>query len=343
MEYISTAPEALGESEAFLEFQRRLGRVARINRSVLIIGERGSGKELAATRLHFLSTRWNAPFVTLNCSALPPGLMESELFGHESGSFTGAVGKRKGRFEEANVGSLFLDEIGLIPIEVQEKILRTVEYGTFQRVGSSQTIAVDVRIIAATNQDLPKLCERDLFKRDLLDRLSFEVLFLPPLRERRDDLLMLADYFAQGMSRELGRKTVPVFSDRVKERIISHPWPGNIRELKNAVERAVYREDGHFIRELVINPFQNPWASADSAGVPGSRKSEASWPLDIKAEVRALEKQRLIEAMRRSNFHQGRAAKLLGLSYDQFRGLFRRIKRSEEPGNQPEEPSWAVT
>jgi len=330
MDYFIAPPEALGESEVFLEFQRRLGRVAQINRSVLIIGERGSGKELAATRLHFLSTRWDAPFVTLNCSALPPGLIESELFGHESGSFTGATGKRKGRFEEADSGSLFLDEIGLIPIEVQEKILRTVEYGTFQRVGSSRTIVVDVRIIAATNQDLPALCDRDLFKQDLLDRLSFEVLFLPPLRERRDDLLMLADYFAQGMARELGRRTAPVFSDRVKKHITSHRWPGNIRELKNAVERAVYREDGHLIRELVINPFQNPWISSDTAEEPENLRKETTWPLDLRAEVRALEEQRLSEAMLRSDSHQGKAAKLLGLSYNQFRGLFRRIGKNED-------------
>ncbi|MCK5737326.1 MAG: sigma 54-interacting transcriptional regulator, partial [Spirochaetaceae bacterium] len=205
MDFNPGIQEALGESEVFLDFQYQIRQAAGVDRPILLIGERGSGKELAASRLHYLSPRWNSPFVALNCAALSPGLIESELFGHERGSFTGAEGQRKGRFEEADGGTLFLDEIGLIPIEVQEKILRAVEYGSFQRVGSSRTIEVDVRIIGAANQNLPDLCDQGMFKRDLLDRLSFEVLFIPPLRVRGDDILKLADHFALKMSRELGR------------------------------------------------------------------------------------------------------------------------------------------
>jgi len=207
---VPTTPitEALGQSEPFLDFQERLSRVAPVNRPVLLVGERGTGKELAASRLHFLSNRWQGPLVALNCAALSPTLIESELFGYERGAFTGAQQRRVGRFEAADEGTLFLDEIGTIPLEVQEKILRVVEYGTFERVGSPQSVEVDVRIIAATNADLGGLVERGRFKQDLLDRLSFEVLCLPPLRDRREDILLLARHFAAAMA--LVPNSVPV-------------------------------------------------------------------------------------------------------------------------------------
>ena len=330
MDYALTPQEALGESEVFLEFQSLLGQAARVDRSVLVIGERGSGKELAAERLHFLSKRWNAPFVALNCAALSPGLIESELFGHESGSFTGAKGMRKGRFEEADGGTLFLDEIGLIPVEVQEKILRAVEYGTFQRVGSSRTVEVDVRIIGATNQDLPALCDSGAFKRDLLDRLSFEVLFLPPLRQRAEDILLLAKHFAVRMSRDLGQESAPDFSEEVRAMMLTYSWPGNIRELKNAVERAVYRDEGPVVRHMILDPFRNPWAEKSDIRTepdPDLRSSAATapdWPRDLKAAVRELEERWIEDALKEADGHQGRAAELLGLTYDQFRGLYRR-------------------
>lgn len=334
MAHSSSPQEAIGQSEVFGDFQRILGQAARVDRSVLVIGERGSGKELAASRLHYLSTRWNEPFVALNCAALSPGLIESELFGHESGSFTGASGKRIGRFEEAHGGSLFLDEIGLIPIEVQEKILRAVEYGTFQRVGSSRTIEVDVRIIGATNQDLPDLCEKGAFKRDLLDRLSFEVLFIPPLRERGEDIITLAEFFANRMSRELGQDSAPVFSEDVLRLMLVYSWPGNIRELKNAVERAVYREEGAFINELTLDPFRNPWELPGGADAISEVSDPAPvlsppWPRDIKAAVAELEARWLSDALEEADGHQGRAAEILGLSYDQFRGLYRKIQPDE--------------
>jgi len=249
--------EALGQSEAFLDFQERLSRVAPINRPVLLMGERGTGKELAAARLHFLSKRWQGPMVALNCSALNPALIEAELFGHEKGAFTGADKRREGRFETAEGGTLFLDEIGHIPLEVQEKILRVVEYGTFERVGSSESIEVDVRIIAATNADLVSLAQEGRFMQDLLDRLSFEVLFIPPLRERKEDILLLANHFAARMAFELEREEIPRFSEEAVRALEAYPWPGNVRELKNLVERAVYRADSTMISDIDFNPFSS--------------------------------------------------------------------------------------
>jgi psp operon transcriptional activator len=312
----------LGESEVFLTFQQDLSRAARVDRPVLVIGERGSGKELAASRLHYLSPRWQNPFVAINCAALPPSLIETELFGHESGAFTGAVKARKGRFEEADGGTLFLDEIGLIPLEVQEKILRVVEYGSFERVGSSKTVEVDVRILGATNADLPRLCREGSFKQDLLDRLSFEVLFLPPLRERGEDKLLLAHHFAARMAYECEWDEVPEFSQQAIDTIEHHSWPGNIRELKNAVERAVYRSQTAVIEAIEVDPFRNPYAQPEAED-----DLLASYKLHELSQAREhLEITFLKKALAQSENNQKLAAQKLGLTYDQFRGLFRKYR-----------------
>jgi psp operon transcriptional activator len=324
--------EAIGQSERFLEFQERLSRVASVNRPVLLIGERGTGKELAASRLHFLSKRWQGAFIALNCSALSPPLIESELFGHEKGAFTGAERLRIGRFEAANGGTLFLDEIGTIPLEVQEKILRVVEYGTFERVGSSEYIEVDVRIIAATNADLPALVDKGQFKQDLLDRLSFEVLFLPPLRERKGDIPILARHFAAKMAFEMGKDYVPEFREDAALSLETYAWPGNIRELKNLVERAVYRADSPLISEINFDPF----------GLKGSHPLYSNRERDQEKAKNGLETDLLTKsydeavdtlkiyflkkALMESRFNQKRAAKKMGLTYDQFRGLYRKYK-----------------
>jgi psp operon transcriptional activator len=317
--------QSLGESEVFLDFQNRLSRVAKVDRSVLLVGERGTGKELAARRLHFLSPRWQRNLVTVNCAALPPSLIETELFGYEQGAFTGAQKTRKGRFEEAEGGTLFLDEIGIIPLEVQEKILRVVEYGTYERVGSSVTHEVDVRIIGATNADLPQLCKEGKFKDDLLDRLSFEVLFLPPLRKREEDILLLANYFAAKMAMECGMEEMPRFDDRVQETLRSYAWPGNIRELKNVVERAVYRSDGPLIDSVVLDPFENPY------GESGQEQEKPVGPLQLSRYMEArkeLDLHYLKESLARAQGNQKEAARLLGLTYDQFRGLYRKFRDS---------------
>ena len=326
--------EALGRSESFLTFQERLSKAARVDRPVLVIGERGTGKELAAARLHFLSPRWREPLVALNCAALSPSLIESELFGHEAGAFTGADRRRAGRFESAHGGTLFLDEIGSIPMEAQEKILRAVEYGTFERVGGSSPVTVDVRIVGATNADLPALAARGRFKADLLDRLSFEVLHLPPLRQRGGDVMFLASHFAVRMAHELGRPAVPVFSDRAAAALEDYPWPGNVRELKNVVERAVYLAESDRIDAIVFNPFPGcrprPEPAPASAGMPvvSAEKGEgyAGPVLDrpLTEQVRDLEVSLLQAALEKARFNQRRAAGILGLTYNQFRSLYRK-------------------
>jgi psp operon transcriptional activator len=328
------AADALGQSEAFLEFQERLSRVAPIDRPVLILGERGTGKELAASRLHYLSNRWQGAFVALNCAALASSLIESELFGYEKGAFTGAEQRRAGRFESADGGTLFLDEIGNIPLEVQEKILRVVEYSSFERVGGSQSIDVDVRIIAATNVDLKSLAARNRFKQDLLDRLSFEVLFLPPLRERQDDVMLLAHHFAGRMAVELGWDEIPRFSAEAVEAMQSYPWPGNVRELKNVVERAVYRADALVVSDIVFDPFQSPFES-HIAGPPEEAEKQELQPEAIteavdrplKEAVWELKVRMLESALKKSEYNQKKAAKRLGLTYHQFRGLYRQYQK----------------
>jgi psp operon transcriptional activator len=325
--------EALGQSEIFLEFQERLSRVAPVNRPVLLLGERGSGKELAASRLHFLSRRWQGPLVALNCAALASSLIESELFGYEKGAFTGAQQQRIGRFEKADSGTLFLDEIGNIPIEVQEKILRVVEYNSFERVGSSETIEVDVRIVAATNADLISLAGKEKFKQDLLDRLSFEVLYVPPLRERKEDILLLADHFAGRMAYELGRKEIPRFSDNAKKALVTYPWPGNVRELKNVVERAVYRSDSSAIAEISFDPFLSPYENRKlQSSLAGDGKAFRASITDdlmekpLKEAVHELKRKLMEKALEESKYNQREAAKRLGLTYHQFRGLYRQYK-----------------
>ena len=222
----------LGESETFLDCMQRVSRAAKVNRPILIIGERGTGKELVAARLHYLSPRWQQPRITLNCAAFSKDLLEAELFGYEQGAFTGAVRTKPGRFELADQGSMFLDELANSPHALQEKLLRVLEYGEFERVGGVSTLAVDVRVIAATNQDLPTLCRENRFKEDLLDRLSFEVITLPPLRERIEDIPLLASNFAVKMAREMEMDAAPRFSRQAIEMMIDYSWPGNVRELK---------------------------------------------------------------------------------------------------------------
>ncbi len=325
---ISSIQEALGQSEAFLDFQERLSRVAPVERSVLLIGERGTGKELAANRLHFLSKRWRGPFVTLNCATLSPSLIESELFGYEKGAFTGATTRKTGRFESANGGTLFLDEIGSIPIVAQEKILRVVEYGTFERVGSSSPIEVDVRIVGATNENLIEKTQQETFKRDLLDRLSFEVLFLPPLRFRGEDIMLLANHFAGRIAFELDLTEIPVFTEKAEQDLLNHSWGGNIRELKNVVERAVYKSETGVIAHVVFNPFISPFENNRAvqkvikAGVNAETKTVANKFEDnsLKQAVQSLEITMIRDALVAHRYNQKKAAAALSLTYDQFRG-----------------------
>jgi len=338
--------EAIGQSEKFLAFQEKLSKVAPIDRPVLILGERGTGKELAVTRLHYLSKRWEGNLVALNCAALPATLIEAELFGHEKGAFTGAASSRIGRFEQAHNGTFFLDEIGNIPLEVQEKILRVVEYGMFERVGSSESIEVDARLIAATNADLPAMVANDQFKNDLLDRLSFEVIYLPPLRERKEDILLLANHYARRMASELNLEEMPKFSDAAAAELYDYPWPGNIRELKNVVERAVYKADAVNINKIEFNPF----FSVPGNEVPEGHHQENNTSqtevdlkghtmgsllqMDFKTATWELQKILVTQTLKKTHFNQKKASQILGLSYDQFRGVYKKMNLNSaiEPG-----------
>ncbi len=328
--------EAIGQSDAFLQFQERLSKVARIDRPVLIIGERGTGKELAAARLHYLSPRWQGPFATLNCAALTSTLLDSELFGHEAGAFTGAVSRRKGRFESADGGTLFLDEIANLSMEAQEKILRVAEYGTFDRVGGGTPVDVNVRLIGATNADLPSRAKEGKFKEDLLDRLSFEVLTVPPLRERRGDVELLAGHFATRMAVSLGLEERPGFSDEAMQALVRHCWPGNVRELRNVVERAVYRAEGETVTEVAFDPFSSPFRPSDAGtsplrpaeNAPAGPQRQADLDIPLAEAVLRVEESYLRTALERSRHNQKQAAALLGLTYHQFRGLYRRLNRT---------------
>ncbi|WP_343347192.1 phage shock protein operon transcriptional activator [Sphingomicrobium sp. XHP0239] len=339
----------VGQSLAFLDAVERASRAAPLNRPVLVIGERGTGKELIAERLHRLSTRWSGPLVTMNCAALPENLIEAELFGHEAGAFTGASKTRQGRFEEADGGTLFLDELATLSSGAQDRLLRAVEYGEITRIGASKPIRVDVRIVAATNEHLPSLVERGQFRADLLDRLSFEVVTLPPLRAREGDIGLLADHFGRRMAVELDWPNWPGFDERATERLEQHPWPGNVRELRNVVERAVYRAEDPERQVATINfdPFESPWSprpsdrsagDAANAGAPASANgASASAPIpptaetdDFKASVTEYERALLSAALERNRYNQRATADAVGLSYDQLRHAIKRLDLSSE-------------
>ncbi|EHH9729952.1 phage shock protein operon transcriptional activator, partial [Salmonella enterica] len=262
----------LGEANRFLEVLEQVSRLAPLDKPVLIIGERGTGKELIANRLHYLSSRWQGPLISLNCAALNENLLDSELFGHEAGAFTGAQKRHPGRFERADGGTLFLDELATAPMLVQEKLLRVIEYGELERVGGSQPLQVNVRLVCATNADLPAMVKEGTFRADLLDRLAFDVVQLPPLRERQSDIMLMAEHFAIQMCRELRLPLFPGFTDRAKETLLHYAWPGNVRELKNVVERSVYRHGSseHPLDEIVIDPFQRHPAEPPTPALPSA-------------------------------------------------------------------------
>lgn len=324
----------IGESPAFLAVLDKVSQLAPIERPVLIIGERGTGKELIAQRLHYLSRRWDKPLLSLNCATLSEGLIDSELFGHESGSFTGSKGKHKGRFERAEGGTLFLDELATAPLLVQEKLLRVIEYGEYERVGGHTALNADVRLVCATNADLPQLAEQGDFRADLLDRLAFDVIMLPPLRERKEDILSLAEYYAIKMCRELQLEYFVGFSAEAERSLLDYPWPGNIRELKNVVERAIYQHglNAAPIDQLIFNPFETIWnnalghSSEQDSAKPADIEQESSvqFPLDYKQWQEEQDVKLLNRALEEAKFNQRQAAELLGLSYHQLRGMVRK-------------------
>jgi psp operon transcriptional activator len=341
---IERTTHLVGQSTSFLDAVERASRAAPLDRPVLVIGERGTGKELIAERLHHLSSRWDGPLIIMNCAALPETLIEAELFGHEAGAFTGATKARPGRFEEASGGTLFLDELATLSSPAQDRLLRAIEYGEVTRIGASRPLQVDVRIVAATNEHLPRLVEEGRFRADLLDRLSFEVVTLPPLRNRQSDIPVLADHFGRRMGLELDWDVWPGFSEAAMAQMMAYAWPGNVRELRNVIERAVYRwpDPTAPIDEIQFDPFESPWAPVAATGGETMRPVEAPAPAaaatvaaadnaydpagcaDYRLAVAEYEKAILAAALEKCRWNQRAAAAALSLTYDQLRHAMRK-------------------
>jgi DNA-binding NtrC family response regulator len=298
------------------EILRQVEQIASIPRPVLIRGERGTGKELIAAALHSGGARAERPFVTLNCAALSESLLESELFGHEKGAFTGASDLRRGRFEAANGGTLFLDEIGNTTLEFQQNLLRVIEYQEFERIGGSATIKVDVRVVAATNADLEATIADGRFRADLYDRLKFSEIELPPLRQRREDIRPLVEFFTLELVREVPSVRALEFSEEALSLLESYSWPGNVRELKFAVERALCVAGGE-----QVGVEELP-AEIGGAGFGGTSGDSAQGTFDDQAT--GFERGILSRALQESGNSQKDAATSLGLSYDRFRHLLRK-------------------
>lgn len=323
----------IGEAPVFLEMLEHVSRAAPLVKPVLVVGERGTGKELIASRLHFLSQRWENRIVKVNCATLTESILESELFGHEAGAFTGAARTHVGHFERADGGTLILDELATVSLRMQEKILRAIEYGEIQRVGGNAGITVDVRIVGATNANLPELAQNGEFREDLLDRLAFDVITVPPLRERTEDVLPLAYAFAVNMAAELRRNLFAGFSAHASSSLLEYDWPGNVRELKNAVERSVYRSsDPHaMIGEIAFDPFDSPFkpqskAASAKPNAPAVQNRPPLLPTDLNAHLAESEKALLAAALDSARYRQRQAADLLGLSYHQLRGKLRKYR-----------------
>ncbi len=328
---INTSPSVvIGQSPFFLTVLEQVARVANIARPVLVVGERGTGKELIADRLHYLSGRWQEPFLKINCATLAESLLESELFGHESGAFTGAGRRHIGRFERAGKGTMFLDEIGSMSMRLQEKLLRVIEYGEFERVGGSTVLLCRARFTGATNQDLPDMVRAGKFRADLLDRLAFDVITLPPLRVRIEDILLLAEHFGVLMTGELKRDYFPGFTGYAREKLLEYSWPGNVRELKNVVERAVcLNPAGEQVGEIVIDPFESPFRPVTVKVGPADAEKKniettLTIPRDFKEYINNQERIILAEALKVNRFNRKITAEQLGLSYDQLRSYLRK-------------------
>jgi len=357
----------IGQSNSFLEVLEQISQIAPLSKPVLIIGERGTGKELVAARLHYLSKRWDQNYLKLNCAALNENLLESELFGYESGAFTGANKRHEGRFERADKGTLFLDEIANTSGLIQEKLLRVVEYGEFERVGGSRTIKTNARLIAATNEDLPSMADAGEFRADLLDRLAFDVITLPPLRERVEDIMVLAEHFAINMARELEFELFSGFTEKAKRAMLDYHWPGNIRELKNVVERSVYRcNNPHLpVHDLVIDPFESPYrpskrvktqdrvishapvapaeqptqeatTSAQPSQQISSLKQSLEFPLSLKTLSQDYEIDLIKSALENCQYNQKKTADALELTYHQLRGYLKKYNLLDSNTNEEE-------
>ena len=308
-------PRIVGEHASIRDLSQQIQRVAQTDSTVLLLGESGTGKELFARAVHHLSPRRDLPFVALNCAAIPEGLVENELFGHERGAFTGAGNRKAGKMDLAHRGTLFLDEIGELPLAIQAKLLRVLEERAFERVGGTQSIDVDVRIVVATNRDLHKAVADKSFREDLYFRISAVPLTIPPLRERGNDVLLLAEHFLEKFSREFGKPGARL-SDDAKQRILDYRWPGNVRELQNAIERAVILSDGPLISAdtLQLQPQRPEANSLPSGMLPPTFSWEGTLEEVVSRAVHSTERVLLESTMRDCRWNKTRAAEILGVS-----------------------------
>lgn len=292
-------------------------RVAQTKSTALIRGESGTGKELIAKAIHFASPRKNQPFITVNVASLSENLLESELFGHEKGSFTGAINQRIGRFEEANGGTIFIDEVGDIPLAIQVKLLRAIQFGEVQRIGSNSTFKTDVRIIAATHRDLEEMIKRNEFREDLFYRLNVVTINLPPLRHRKDDIQLLVDHLVQKYSTSIGKK-VDGISKEALDQLIKYDFPGNIRELENMIERAIV-----LTRDEIITKDDLPFSINEKSN------NRAFNPYDLddnyEAKMKLFEKTMITEALNRTNGNKSAAARILGITERHLRSRLERL------------------
>lgn len=321
----------IGHSMALSETLEQVTRLAPINRPVMILGERGTGKELIAERLHFLSQRWDEEYIKLNCAAFSDNLLDAELFGHESGAFTGASKARAGVFERANNGSLLLDELGTMDARVQEKLLRVIEYGELTRLGGQQSRSVDIRLITSTNENLEQAIDEGRFRADLIDRLTFAVIHIPPLRERQEDIMDLAEHFAMKMAIELGHSQFAGFDKHAIQQLMDWHWPGNIRELKNTIERSVALNDApdEPVSRILLDPLKLPsrggeLATTSATTQNGQAAIELPEQLDFQQHIADYEQDVVYQIFRRQQGNQQTTAEALGLTYHQLRAWFKR-------------------
>ena len=308
-------PRIIGEHPSIREVSQQTQRIATTDSTALLLGESGTGKELFARAIHHLSSRREQPFVALNCAAIPEGLVENELFGHERGAFTGAGARKVGKMDLAHRGTLFLDEIGELPLAIQAKLLRVLEEKRFERVGGTQSIEVDVRIVVATNRDLQKSMREKVFREDLYFRISAVPVTIPPLRERGNDTVLLAEHFLEKFSQEFAKPGLKLSAD-ARQRLLEYPWPGNVRELQNTMERAVILADGGSIRAAGL---QLPFAKPDTDTLPdGMLPENFSWKgsLEEVTERAVTHVQRVLleSTLKECQWNKTRAAEKLGVS-----------------------------
>jgi two-component system response regulator PilR (NtrC family) len=297
-----------------------VAKVATTRSNLLVYGESGTGKELVARAVHFASPRKSGPFVAIHCAALPETLLESELFGHEKGAFTDAHRRRIGSFEEAHGGTLFLDEIGEVPQQVQVKLLRVIQERTLRRVGGNEDIPVDVRLVAATHRDLEEAVRQGKFREDLFYRLNVIQVRIPPLRERKDDIPLLAHHFLKKYSRDLG-KTFRSISSEAMDLLLRHPWPGNVRELENVIERAATLENADVIGVGSLPPSMRAQTASRREAVPLELPADG---MDLERVLDDLERSLLSQALSRAGGVRTEAARLLGITFRSIRYRLRK-------------------